>query len=620
MLVRLVAPKWLLASDSSHPPAIEDDLSIEAILEYNSLGYNIYYFPNTPTNYKKSNVSIAGQDITEFNWVFVDYDCKTNTYANKDAFIETLVSLSPTKIIDSGNGIHAYWKVSDLDVKSYLRLNRRLARYFKTDLAVGKIAQLMRLQDTINTKDPNNYKVCELIFEDNITYSCEQLNAFLPPISAEDEEYCQNHYNMTYQINTGINLNDKMPAKWGKLLTENAEVKTLWASTIDDRSKGDYRLGHIMYANGFTKDEAATVLANSAKSITRAPQHRLSYASNIVSKIWTFEQAPDKKDLTLSSSVAEVLQAAGATIEGKRFPCHKYIDNTDAGFRLGHVMGLVAGSGVGKTAMALNIFMGFVLSNPEYDHFFCPLEQTDKEIALRWKTMCGSNTALHDKVHIISNYDEKGTFRDLSLKDIKDYILKFQKETDKKIGCVVIDHIGVLCNNNKLGQDEGLKGIAKDMKGFAIETNTFLIMQSQTSREKAGIGDLELNKDAAFGTSVFENYCDFLVTIWQPLKRVYSIGAPTIMAYKYCKIRHKKQGSDVIQEDVPYKMFFNPETQTLRALTQEEEASFRYFLVQATNKRKIDRKTELVEYQSVQEGETKNVTRAVDSNRQTIRH
>jgi hypothetical protein len=142
--------------------------------------------------------------------------------------------------------------------------------------------------------------------------------------------------------------------------------------------------------------------------------------------------------------------------------------------------------------------------------------------------------------------------------------------------------------------------ICHAMKSFAINTNTLLVMQSQSSREKAGIGDLELNKDAAYGTIYFESYCDYLITLWQPLKRCHAErGCPTVTAFKYCKIRHKKARLDVIQEDVPYFLLFDSEKEELRDLTQDEKISFDFFLKKATNKRKADRKTDIVEYQSV---------------------
>jgi len=599
-IYRLIAPKWALEEDPNLHPK-EGQFTNEEIVHYNALGYNIYYLPNAPTSYQ-TGTSIDGSMVDQFDWVFVDCDLKDGIYSNKEAFIEALgiAGIEPTKVVDSGNGIHAYWRVQNLDPMSYLRFQRRFMRLLQTDPAVGQLFQLMRYPGTINTKKKDNPVQCELLYESELTYTAEELDKLLPPIILEDEQYCKLHYDKTYGINQDqYIIDDKLPPKFGLLLRANAHIKELWVGLTNDRSKNDFRLANILLAEKFTKEEALSVLVNSAKAMQRAPIHRASYAINIVDKIWTFDQAKDKEKVSLSMSVADLLQMPSETIEGKRFYCYKYIDDTEAGFRLGQVMGLVVGSGVGKTAMALNLFLGFVKSNPEYDHFFCPLEQPAREIALRWKAMCDDNKSLHSKVHIISNYDEKGNFRDLSLNDIKKYILEFQETSNIKVGCVVIDHIGVLCNNHKLGQDEGVKGIAKAMKGFAVETNTFLIMQSQTAREKAGIGDLELNKDAAFGTSVFENFCDYMVVLWQPLKRVYAEGAPTIMAYKFCKIRHKNQKKDAIIEDKPYSLYFDPDTQLLREITEEEQKSFTYYLSQATNKRKLDRKTELVEYTSI---------------------
>jgi hypothetical protein len=353
-----------------------------------------------------------------------------------------------------------------------------------------------------------------------------------------------------------------------------------------------------MFANGFTKEEAASVLVNSAKALQRAPIHRQNYAQNIIDKIWTFELEPKKEQL--SSTIGDILKKNKDNIKGTPFRCHPRIDNTAHGFRLGQVIGLVAGSGVGKTAFALNMFKWFAQTNPDYHHIFIPLEQPVNEIADRWATMCGSDTSLHEKIHVISNYNENGTFRHLSFEEIKVYIEILQKEKNIKVGCVVIDHIGALKKKGKDGENQDLMDICHSMKAFAIQTNTLLVMQSQTSREKAGIGDLELNKDAAYGSVYFESYCDYLITLWQPLKRCHSEDScPTVTAFKFCKIRHKKARQDVIQEDIPYYLYFDSETEQMKDMTQDQETSFKFFLPKATNKRKSDRKTEIVSYTSV---------------------
>ena len=597
MIYRLILPQWALDKNPKLSKVIEGKFSPAQIKEYNQKLYNIYYLPNYPSEYKGGTVD--GAMVDTFEYVFVDCDLKDKVYADKDAFLEALavVDIPPTKVVDSGNGVHAYWKVDGLDPMSYLRFQRRLMRLFNTDDAVGQLFQLMRCPGTVNTKYEGKNVPCELILEQDLTYTAEELNKLLPPITVADETYCKHHYDKTNNINqTSINLDEALPAKFGKLLLNNSEVKTLYAAQSDDRSGGDFRLANILLLEGFSREEALSVLVNTAKASSRSPIHRISYAENIVNKVWTFDALDESM---LSNTVEEIINSK-TNIEGTRFPCYRWIDDTAAGFRLGQVLGLVAGSGVGKTALALNMFKGFVASNPGYDHFFIPLEQPGREIALRWQKMCGDNKEMYKKVHIISNYDANGDFRDLSLSQIQDYILKFQiKNPDKKIGCVVIDHIGVLKNDNKLGIAEGKKHISKAMKSFAVKTNTFLIMQSQTAREKAGIGDLELNKDAAIDTSSFEHYVDYLVTMWQPLKRMYAQGAPTVIAYKFCKIRHKNQIKDALKEDECYTLLFDVETELVKQMTQADQTSFNFHNQQAVKKRSADRKTEIIPYKSI---------------------
>lgn len=599
-LYRLIAADWVSTKDSSLPKVLEGEFNDDEIRELNQLGYNIYYLPNYPSFYEGGTVE--GHHIDTFTNVFVDMDLKDGVYKSKEEFISAVgdFPISPSRIVDSGHGIHVYWKITDLDAKSFLRLQRRLTRALNTDEAVGKIYQLMRYPGTLNTKIENDLRLCELIYESDAEYTCEVLDAVLAPITLQDEEYCNRHYLSTYnKEELAAQLDEKLPLKFAELLSKSPEVKDIWAGRYEDRSKADYRLGHILFASTFTKKEALSVLVNSAKALERAPAHRLNYAQNIIDKIWTFEiEETEKTRSAVFKSVKDILAKGPGVTKGVRFPCWTYIDNTEAGFRLGQVIGLVAGVGVGKTAIALNMFEGFVQNNPDYNHLFVTLEQPDHEIAERWQTLAGNNQALHERVHVLSNYSEDGSYRNLSLEDIERYILEYQKNSDRKIGCVVIDHIGVLKKNSKDGR-QSIEDICHKLKSFAISTSTMLVIQSQAPREKAGIGDLELNKDAAYGTVFFESYCDYMLTVWQPLKRCYNSGAPTVTAFKFCKIRHKNQVRDTIKEDVCYKLLFDPQSQRLRTLTADEETSFTYFLSQATNKRKQDRKTDLVDYVSV---------------------
>lgn len=589
-IYRLIPPKWL------DKPVLEGTFSDIEIQTYNQQGYNIYYFPNYPRSYKAGS-HVTSSDIDCFSWVFVDFDLKDLRYSSKDECIKAIgeSGLSPSRVIDSGNGIHVYWKVSNLDAKSYLYFSKRLIRLFNSDEAVCTLNQLMRYPGTMNTKIKGKYVNCVQLYDSDVQYTCEEMDRLLPPLTKEDENDANHHYDKAYGINQDIDIDDALPAKFGGFLTKNKEAKELWAGTADDRSKSDYRLGHLLYANGFTRQEALSVLVNTAKALQRAPIHRNSYASNIVDKIWTYEAG---EVLVESDTVRDILTRGDDSLKGTRFPCNKIIDDTVHGFRLGQVLGIIGGSGVGKTTLTLNCFLWFAEANPDMHHFFFSLEQPPGEIASRIKTICQGDDRLFDKIHIVSNYEADGTFKSFTMDMVEEHLLKFKETTGIAVGAVVVDHIGVLTKSDKNGEYEGLMGICRKMKAAAVRVNCMLIMLSQAPREKSGIGDLELNKDAAFGTSYFENFVDFLICLWQPLKRVYREGAPTIMAFKFAKIRHKKQGQDRIQEDTCYQLFFDPQTELLRELTQEEETSAKFFMNLAVNARKRDRKTDLVPYES----------------------
>lgn len=608
----MLPPPWLRDSEGAKP--IQEECSFEKALEYNAEGYGVYWYPNHPSleafSSRKSHF-VQAADIDTWEWVILDLDMKDyqsdnpdrrHDYKTKEDFLEVLFSSEclPTRVIDSGGGVHAYWRATDLDAMSFLRLSRRVCRKFHSDPAVAMIKQLMRVPGTVNTKREDNFVLCDEIYASDTAYTCEQIDKWLPPITAADEAFCKQHYDRAYNPEAKeIKVNEKLPLKFKKLLAESKEAKELFAGDVSDRSAADWRLAHLMLANGFTKEEAMSVLVNVSKALERSPQHRVGYAENICDKVWSFEESSGELDL--SDSVKSILAKSGDEIKGTRIPCHPAVDNTEHGFRLGQVIGLVAGSGVGKTSFALNMFRWFAQRNPDMVHFFVPLEQKREEIAERWVNMCQGNDALHEKVHVLSNYSEDGNYRHLSMSDIQEYLVKFQQTTKRKVGVVVIDHIGVLKKQSKDGENQGLIDICHEMKAVAVRTNTLLIMQSQAPREKAGIGDIELNKDAAYGTVFFESYCDFLITLWQPVKRCYSnSGCPTVMSYKFCKIRKKRRGVDVIHEDVPYYMFFDPSTERLRQMTQDEEESFKFWDERCRKLRSADRKTDPVTYTKIE--------------------
>lgn len=626
MVYYLLLPKWWTrakAQEAGLKFSIRGGFSPEKLAEKNEKDtYNVYYLPNYPSKVIKGR-STNGRDVDVWNWVFVDMDLKEQKWPSKEAFLEEVKAfpLPPTAIVDSGNGIHVYWRVTDLDAMSYLRLQRRLAVRLKTDPTIANMHQLMRVPGTMNTKniDRTKWVRAELLESEGHEYDSETISKAIPPITVEDEAKCKEHYETTMLDPSQIAPKEAaiLPPKWFLFLKKSAEAKRIFNyENVKDRSTADFRLAHLLLAADFTRDEARAVLMNTGKALERNSIHQYSYAEKIVNKLWekltedaeakkpaksatpmesTSDDAIDEEDI--GQTVSQIIKDSENAPNGTRFPCHEAIDATFYGYRLGEWMGLVGGSGAGKTTFCLNMFKWFFERNPEYLHVFVTLEQTPREIGARWKRMAGDKPHLHSSVYVVGNYDKQGRFRNLGFKEITAYVKKIEKKTGKKVGCVVIDHIAIMNYERETKEmKDKLSGLCEQSKQFAIETSTFTIMQSQTSRVKAGVGDLELDKDAAYGTGYFEFYADYIVTTWQPLKRLYgepkfSDGAMYINCWKYCKIRNKLADKDKVQEDQVYAFKLDLSNDCLRPLSEDNHESFNHLAKKATTIRNRDKKT-----------------------------
>lgn len=588
MIYRLILAPWRSEEVPSKRKILEGEFTPDELAVYNLDGYNIHNLPNYPSH---PVYPVDGTQIDIWEWVYVDMDLKDGVYATKEEFISTLNEslLKPTTTIDSGHGIHAYWRVSDLDAKSFLRLQRRLMKFYDTDKTLATLYQLMRPAGYLNVKRKGESKMVTELCSNPIVYTCEELDRRLPAITHEDEQYCVEHYERTMNPTQASADIDELPTRWFKFAKKGTEAYSLFYGNPKDRSVADYRLAHLMNADGFSKEEALAVLANGAKASERTTQHRFNYANNIIEKMWVALAKGER----LGYSVEELLEDSGDDeFEGTPFRCNELFDATECGFRLTHVLGLVGGAGSGKTAVSLNYFYHFAINNPTYTHVVFSLEQPKKEIAKRWRKLVGTNSSANRQVIIVDNYNDDGTYRHLSLGQCEAYVTELQ-EAGVAVGCVMIDHIGLLRQGHHDGEREGLIEICTKMKSFAVNRNIMLIMQSQTSREKAKAGDVELDKDAAYGTTSFEWFVDWLVTIWQPLKRLHKEPkCPTVTCVKYCKIRHKHPNDNIV-EDVRYAFKFDTATGLLRRLNALEKESYDTWAQRATAERNLDKSKDI---------------------------
>lgn len=617
---RLIKPDWakpLRANGDKNPDFLEEIVGPDVIDGYNldtdflaaknHEGYNLYFFPNHPSKdvYADGVKYLSGKHIDVFNFVFVDMDLKDGIYKTKEEFIQKVSDfpVKPTMVLNSGNGVHAYWKMNDLTRDAYVITQLALIKFFKTDESIYTVLQLMRLPGFYNTKKHKNYSLAEIV-ESASSGQSYDMSVFpreiYDALDAKDITRGQNHLDkldgkIKVDIPDDVNL-DELPDSFIDFIQDpkNLAVYNLFNSPKEaygDRSGADMKLANILFKANFNKKDALAVLSNTQKALSRGGHHRYSYAQTTIEKVYT--------EKTKFQTVGQKLRTGdneknlGDPVRGTWYFDSGVLGNP---WRKKEVLGLIAGSGVGKTSVTLKWMKDAIENNADNDdvYVFFSLEMPEAEIIDRWIKLVGSTSPLAERLYVISNEDEKGNPRNIGLQEIHEISEEIKKVTGKDIAMIAIDHIGIVAKHIDVRKKQtfgiqsevnagwgeiktmSIASIATHMKTLAKMLDTFIIVLTQTTKEK-GQGDLPIDKDGAFGISQYENIMDRIVTIWQPIQRVQNQTNIRFLAWQYVKIRNKHI-DDKIQTYEAKLLSFDLSTGDLRFTTQNEYQEFQRLL------------------------------------------
>lgn len=250
------------------------------------------------------------------------------------------------------------------------------------------------------------------------------------------------------------------------------------------------------------------------------------------------------------------------------------------------VMGLIGGSGAGKTECVMYFFK-HILENSKNDDsivIFVSLEMTDDRIAQRWTRLVGENSPLSDRFFVISNFDEQGKARELTTDTILAECEKIKQCLGVEVNAISIDHLHII----KLMQGQDLNRVCQKVKDIAVSMNSFLILLSQTTKGKSGsYNDNPLDKDSSFGCSQFTWIASWVMTIHQPLGRLKGTIDMNVLAWSYQKIREKKK-KDGVQEGIYELTKYDIETGNISPLDRGEMALFKTYYNDVLEMRKQD--------------------------------
>ena len=177
-----IHPDGQHSTPSRHTPLDQSDAlrdALEQLDAANRRGWGAYY----AVGLRRPGLSRwrrgCGEDIAALPALYADVD---------DHALETLARLraacpTPSCLVDSGGGYHAYWWLEEPTTD--LELAQRTLRALATALGGDSmsIAQSLRLVGSINTKPERNHAACRLLELTDRRYPLSHFAPLLPPAS-----------------------------------------------------------------------------------------------------------------------------------------------------------------------------------------------------------------------------------------------------------------------------------------------------------------------------------------------------------------------------------------------------------------------------------------------------
>ena len=164
----------------------------DILWDLNQQNHNIYFAVNSG--------GFKDCEITGINAVFIDLDCGKDE--NKQYFpleivdeykkskLEELNGFvnKPSYVIETRNGLHAYWLVENATVEQFTECQLRLITHFSADKACKNPARLMRTPGYYWCKDPKNKYWVDIIQRNDVRYNIKSLIDSLPDISGDGRQ------------------------------------------------------------------------------------------------------------------------------------------------------------------------------------------------------------------------------------------------------------------------------------------------------------------------------------------------------------------------------------------------------------------------------------------------
>ena len=295
--------------------------------------------------------------------LFADFDGGTSVEQAKIRITDSNLP-APTAIVETGNGCHAWWRLSEpiTDAKTFTLLQKSLAARLGSDKAVVDFPRIMRLPGFINWKYPTQPRAKLIEVDAGRVY--EMLEFEEAKIATQSMSALSRRF-----LETGYCL----PA---------GRRQTVFTVACDLHARGWERehAARLLMVQAAALGLDADALADLPRQIRNAfGKERTPIMDRAEDTAPVFDDTDTAQADTLAGCIHEWLHSKELpTIE-----TNTWLDIALGGLKRGQLVCFTGAPGVGKSALALQIVLDATLANPDLVSAWCLGEMTKTAIAAR---------------------------------------------------------------------------------------------------------------------------------------------------------------------------------------------------------------------------------------------
>jgi len=295
--------------------------------------------------------------------LFADFDGGTSVEQAKIRITDSNLP-APTVIVETGNGCHAWWRLSEpiTDAKTFTQLQKSLAARLGSDKAVVDFPRIMRLPGFINWKYPTQPRAKLIEVDAGRVYEVlefEEAKIATQSMSALSRRFLETGY--------------CLPA---------GRRQTVFTVACDLHARGWERehAARLLMVQAAALGLDADGLADLPRQIRNAfGKERTPIMDRAEDTAPVFDDTDTAQADTLAGCIHEWLHSKELpTIE-----TNTWLDLALGGLKRGQLVCFTGAPGVGKSALALQIVLDATRANPDLVSAWCLGEMTKTAIAAR---------------------------------------------------------------------------------------------------------------------------------------------------------------------------------------------------------------------------------------------